>query len=280
MRHHLYLAVLTCALSPAVVAHVPDPLSFFVEIEPARSTFFTGERFSVNVFSNRAELTNLVEVEILAGDRVVLSHHLVVQMPRNVTRRQMPHFGASVGLTVDERLPPGTYHARARQGSTISERSAAFTVEPWGTPTDGVQVSLAAPASIASGEGLVVTLSLRNTSDRPLDVPSATPEECAMPWLTFAVFDGDATTGRTLRDDRKNCEAQPMVRLQPGEVTAHQVDLRRLNEPGYEPRHAFTPRGHIRVHVSVQGGYYRVDGERAGLWKGTALSNQASVTVR
>lgn len=281
LRHHLCLAVLICALSPAVVSHVQDPVSFFVEIEPARSTFFTGDPLSVNVFSNRADLANFVEVEILAGDRVVLSSQLVVQLTRQVVRRQTPHFGAGLGLIVDHRLPPGTYRARARKGSTISEPSAAFTVEPWGTPKDGVQVSLAAPASMASGGSLVVTLSLRNTSDRPLQVPSTTMEECAMPWFEFGVFDGEADSGRGLRDDRKNCGPQPTVLLQPGEVATYHVDLRRLNEPGYEPRQPFTPdRGRIRVHVYVQGGYYKVDGESAGLWKGSALSNQVTLTVR
>src|SRR3954470_11898434 len=76
--------------APLRRAHVQDPLSFFVEIEPLRSTFFTGDHFSVNVFSNRSQLANFVEVEIVAGDRVLLSHHLVVQMTRRVIRRQTP----------------------------------------------------------------------------------------------------------------------------------------------------------------------------------------------
>jgi hypothetical protein len=277
----LYLAVLICVLSGAVVSHAQDPLSFFVEVEPARSTFFTGDSLTVNVFSNRGQLVNPVQVEILAGDRVVRSDGLFVQMPGGEIRRQMPHFRSSLGLVVDEKLPPGTYRARARHGTMISEPSAPFTVEPWGTPNEGIQASLTAPASMAIGDSLVVTVSLRNTSDRPLYVPSGTTEECAMPWLSFGVFDGEAATSRGLRDDRKDCGRPPTVLLQPGEVTTYYVNLRRLNEPGFDPGQPFAPGpGRLRVGVLVRGANYTVDGERAELWKGKAVSNQVSLTVQ
>jgi hypothetical protein len=81
----LHLAVLICVLSRA---HAQDPLSFFVEIEPARSTFFMGDALTVNVFSNRGQLVNPVQVEILAGDRVVRSDGLFVQMSGREIRRR------------------------------------------------------------------------------------------------------------------------------------------------------------------------------------------------
>jgi hypothetical protein len=235
----------------------------------------------VKVFSNRGQLVNPVQVEILAGDRVVRSDGLFVQLPGREIQRQMPHFRTSLGLVVEEKLPPGTYRARARHGTTISEPSAPFTVEPWGTPNEGIQASLTAPASMASGDSLVVTLSLRNASDRPLYVPSGTTEECAIPWLSFGVFDGEAATSRGLRDDRKDCGRPPTVLLQPSEVTTYHVNLRRLNEPGFAPRQPFTPgRGPIRIGVLVWGAAPAVDGERTELWRGKAVSNQVSITVQ
>jgi len=51
-------------------------------------------------------------------------------------------------------------------------------------------------------------------------------------------------------------------------------------EHGHEPRRPFRPnRGRIRLHVSVQGGYYEADAGRPELWKGRALSNQVSIVV-
>jgi hypothetical protein len=95
------------------------------------------------------------------------------------------------------------------------------------------------------------------------------------------VFDGEAATGRGLRDDRKDCGRPPTVLLQAGEVTAYHVNLRRLNEPGFDPRQPFTPgRGRIRIGVLVWGAAKTVDGERAELWRGKAPSNQVSVTVQ
>ena len=88
-------------------------------------------------------------------------------------------------------------------------------------------MALAAPASIASGENLVVTLSLRNTSRRPLYVPGDGPPECKTDWLAFVIFEG---TGKPqLHDERTDCRRQPTVLLQPGEMTSYPVDLGRLS---------------------------------------------------
>lgn len=174
MRHLTLAAALTCLLARPMSA-AQDPSSFFVEIEPARSVFFTGDEIIVHIFANRPELANPVHVEFLAGDRVVHSRHGLVAATRSVLRNGVLHHTSSAGVIVDEKLPPGTYHVRARRDETISRPSRTFTIEPWGTEDEGVQVALAAPASIASGETLVVTLSLRNTSRRPLHVPGDGP---------------------------------------------------------------------------------------------------------
>jgi hypothetical protein len=281
MRQLLCIAALTGALGWSPIMATQDPASFFVEIEPARSTFFSGDYFTIRVVSDRGELANFVDLEILSEERVVWSHPLIVSANARVVRKARPHFTASLAVTVDEKLPPGIYRARARKGETVSERSAPFTIEPWGKPDEGVQVALGAPSLIASGERLVVTLTLRNTSARPLHVPSDdAPDECAMGWLTFVLF-RDNQTGIGLPDDRKNCGVQPIVLLEPGKVTTYRVDLGKFNMYGHQPRRPFSPApGRIRLHVSVRGGYYAADADRPGLWKGKALSNVVSIDVK
>src|SRR5687767_8272185 len=69
MRRLLCLALLACTLGRPPAADAQDSPGFFVEIEPARSTFFTGDHFSVRVLSTRGELAHFIDVEILAEDR-------------------------------------------------------------------------------------------------------------------------------------------------------------------------------------------------------------------
>ena len=276
---HLILAVALAYLPGPPMSAAQESVSFFVEIEPARSVFFTGDEIVVHIYADRPELANPVHVELLAGDRVVRSIQGMVAAARTVRRNGVPHFMTSAAVVVDESLPPGTYRARARRDAAISTPSGTFIIEPWGKPDEGVQAALAAPASIASGEDLVVTLSLRNTSRGPLHVPADGPPECRTDWLVFVIFEG---TGKPqLRDDRKDCRRQPTVLLQPGEMTSYPVDLGRLSVYPYEPPRRFKPGpGRLLLHVSVQGGYWEAEARRPGTWKGLAVSNKISVEVR
>jgi hypothetical protein len=277
MRHLILAAALMC-LPGRPMSTAQDPVSFFVEIEPPRLVFFTGDAITVHIYANRPGLVN-VHVEFLAEDRIVQSTRGLVAATKHVLRNGVPHFTTSAAVVVDEKLPPGTYHARARFEETISRPSRTFIIEPWGGPDEGVQVALAAPASIASGEKLVVTLSLRNTSRRPLYVPGDGPPECKTDWLAFVIFEG---TGKPqLHDERKDCRRQPTVLLQPGEMTSYPVDLGRLYVYGHEPPRRFKPEsGRLLLHVSVQGGYWEAEARRPGTWKGRAVSNKVSVEVR
>jgi hypothetical protein len=279
MPHLALAAFLAVTLGGPIQADAHAPVSFFVQIEPARSVFFSGDYVDVHIYANPGELANFVDLEILDGDRVVWSTHVFVAATRGVVRNGLPHQKSIAAVLVDETLPPGTYHARARKGESVSRPSAPFTIEPWGRPDEGVQVSLAAPASVASGETLVVTLSFRNASRHPLQVPADGPPDCKTDWLAVVIFEG---TGKPqLRDVRKDCRTQPMMLLQPGQTRSYPVDLGRLYMYGHEPPRPFKPEaGRLLFHVSVKGGYWEAEARRPGTWKGWALSNKVSIEVR
>ena len=55
MRKRLCIAALTGALGWSPIAATQDPVSFFVEIEPAGSTFFSGDLFAIRVVTGRRQ---------------------------------------------------------------------------------------------------------------------------------------------------------------------------------------------------------------------------------
>jgi hypothetical protein len=270
-----------------LMAWLPAPATaqrgeFLTEIEPASRTFFAGDSISIKlVGGDGVWLAGGLVVEILTDGKVALAYPFVVSAAREVVRNGRRFRTASLTLRVDEQLPPGVYRARGRAGSAVSSLSEPFTIEPWGTPQRGVQASLAAPAVVKLGDPVVVTITLRNAHSTALLVPSnAGAPECATPWLQFVLFP-DNSTGRGLRDDRKDCQTQPMLLLQPRETTTLTADLAKLNEHGHEPRSPFRPApGRLRVHVSVQGTYYTADSGRQRAWKGTALSNPVTIEIK
>lgn len=257
-------------------------VEFFTEIEPAGSTLFTGDRIRIKVLaSDGAAIGMDLVVEIVTGGKVAVASPVVVAAPGEVLRAGKHFFTATLSMVVDERLPPGVYRARARTGTAVSSFSEPFSVAPWGTSDGGVQVSLTAPAVLKSGDHPIVIITLRNTHNSALLVPSgaATPD-CATRWLRFVVLDA-GSGGRGLIDDRKDCKHQPMALLRPGETTTFNVDLGRFNEPAHYPRSPYRPaRGPLRLQVSVGGAYYGADNSRPEVWKGRALSNRVTIEIK
>ena len=282
MPHFLRFGILALLALPLHSASMALQVrDFFVEVGPGAPPFFTGDVISFTVLSTNPGNVNPSVVEILSDGKVFVDYRGMTPSSGSVTRDGKRFAYTTLSLVVDEKFPPGIYQARARAGDATSATSEPFRVEPWGKVEAGVQVSLSAPAAVTSATLIPLTITLRNVGSGPLLVPSKGPSGCATPWLEFVIFDAGAATGHGLRDDRKDCQRQPRVLLQPKQTTSLEVDLTRWNEHGHAPRRAFRPApGRYRIHVTVQGRYYEADPGGQLVWKDEALSNSVFIEIK
>ena len=276
----LALLTVTIRFSAPAAAQSPD---LFVEVTPRTSSFFTDDWFSIRVLAAHGDDLSSVVVEFVSDGAVVWESPVgrMIAAPGSTTRDGRHLLTAGLGGGIDERFPPGVYQVRARAGTKVSAPSPPFSVEPWGQPKGGVQVSLTGSATVTSGERIPLTVMLRNVGSVPLRVPSGEAAfDCESSPFRF-ILSGAAPHSPMslgLSGQRKDCTNLPRILLQAKETIRFDVDLTRMNVPGATPRPVRPLPGGYRIHVSVNGAF--ADTGDPLIWKEVIRSNSHFIDVK